>query len=161
MEKIFQQLLELLWGAVPTALIVLLLYVFLRWAFWAPLERVLAQRQAATEGARKEAEEILARAQEKLRQYEETLRQARADVYRQLEASRRLALEERSQVLGQTRQRAADMLRQAKLEIARDVAQAKKELEAESQSLAEVITRSLLAPVRAARAGARSGGNRP
>lgn len=146
MEKIVQQLLGLLGQAVWTTAIVLFLFFFLRWAFWRPFERVLAERQASTEGARREAEQILGQTDEKLRQYEEALRQARAEIYREQEASRRAALEERSQILRDTRQRATDMLGQAKLDIARDVEQAKKELDAESQRLAEEIARALLAP---------------
>lgn len=157
MERIGQQLLELFLGALPTTIIVFLLFFFLRWAFWRPLERVLAERAAATEGARREAEETLSSAEEKLRQYEETLRQARAQVYREQEANRRQALDERARVLRETRENAAQMLRQAKREIARDVEQAKKELEAESQRLAEQITDTLLTPPASVR-GRRPGG---
>src|SRR3989338_2376867 len=96
---ILHQLQGLLWGALPTTLIVLLFFFFLRWAFWKPLERVLAERQAATEGARKEAGERLGKASEKLRQYEESLRQARAEIYRQQEAARHQALDERARIL--------------------------------------------------------------
>lgn len=161
MEKILLQLRDLLVGALPTAVIVFFLYFFLRWAFWQPLTRVLAERQAATEGTRREAEELLSRANEKLRQYEEALRQTRAETYQQQEASRRLALEERSQILRDTRARAQELVRQAKLDIAGDVAQAKKGLEAESERLAEEITRALLAPARPAGMPARNrGGSR-
>jgi len=87
MDQILQQLLDLLlplfWGALPTVLVVFFLFFFLRWAFWRPFERVLAERQAATEGARKYAETILSTASEKLHQYEEALRQARAEIYRE------------------------------------------------------------------------------
>ena len=155
---ILRQLQGLLWGALPTTLIVLLFFFFLRWAFWKPLERVLAERQAATEGARKEAGELLGQANEKLRQYEESLRQARAEIYRQQEGARRQALDERARILRDTREKAGVMLRQAKLEIAGDVAQAKKDLEGESRRLAEEITRTLLEPARPA--GGPTGGGR-
>ncbi|MEE8201787.1 MAG: ATP synthase F0 subunit B [Candidatus Acidoferrales bacterium] len=153
MERIAQQLLELLWGALPTAVIVFLFFFFLRWAFWRPLERVLAQRQAATEGARREADQLLSQVDEKLRQYEEALRQARGEVYHQQEAARQQALDERNRILRETREKANQMIRQAKLEIIDDVAQARKELEAESRRLADQITRTLLQPARAGRSG--------
>ncbi len=149
---ILRQLQGLLWGALPTTLIVLLFFFFLRWAFWKPLERVLAERQAATEGARQEAGQLLAQANEKLRQYEESLRHARAEIYRQQEATRRLALDERSRILRETREKAGQMVREAKLEIAGDVAQAKKDLDAETRRLAEEITRTLLEPTGGGRA---------
>ena len=135
-----QQLLDLFLGALPTVIIVFFLFFFLRWAFWGPLERALAERQAATEGARKQAEQVIAKANEKMRQYEDALRQARAEVYRQQ------AVEERTDMVREARERANDSIRQAKLEIARDVDEAKKALEAESERLAEEIARSLLAP---------------
>lgn len=149
---ILRQLQGLLWGALPTTLIVLLFFFFLRWAFWKPLERVLAERQAATEGARKEAGELLGQANEKLRQYEESLRQARAEIYRQQEGTRRQALDERARILRDTREKAGQMVQQAKLEIAGDVAQAKKDLDAETRRLAEEITRTLLEPTGGGRA---------
>lgn len=151
MDGIGGQLLDLLWQALPTTLIVFFLFFFLRWAFWRPLERVLAERDQATEGARRDAASAAAAAEEKLHEYEEALRRARADIYREQESNRQLALEERSHLLGGARQQAADLIRQAKLEIARDVEQAKKELETESGRLAEQITRSLLAPAGAPR----------
>jgi F-type H+-transporting ATPase subunit b len=149
---ILRQLQGLLWGALPTTVIVLLFFFFLRWAFWRPLERVLAERRAATEGAQKEAGELVAQANDKLRQYEESLRQARAEIYRQQEAARRQALEERARILRETRAEAGERLRQAKLEIAGDVARAKKDLDAESRRLAEEITRTLLEPTGGGRA---------
>lgn len=151
---ILHQLEGLLWGALPTTVIVLLFFLFLRWAFWKPLERVLAERQASTEGARQEAGELLAQANDKLRQYEESLRQARAEIYRQQEGARRQVLDERARLLRETREQAAQMTKQAKLDIAEDVARAKKDLDAESRRLAEDITRTLLEP--AGRGGARA-----
>ncbi|MFQ5778698.1 MAG: ATP synthase F0 subunit B [Terriglobia bacterium] len=146
METLLPQLADLLWGALPTAVIVLLLFLFLRWAFWRPFEAVLARRQAATEGTRRDAEDILNRAQEKLGRYEEAVRNARAEIYREQESRRQRALEERNRILGDARQQAAETLRQAKLEIVRDVEQAKQALAAETERLAEQVTRALLPP---------------
>ncbi len=150
MEQILQQLKDLLvplfLQALPTTVLVFLLFFFLRAAFWKPFEQVLAQRQAATAGARKEAERLLTAAEEKLREYEESLRHARAEIYREQQAHRQAALQERSQLLEQARQQAAENLRRAKGEIARAVESAKKDLESESQRLGEEIARALLAP---------------
>ena len=158
MDKIVHQLQELLLGAVPTAVIVFLLFLFLRWSFWRPLERVLAARQKATEGARRDAELALSRAHEKVQQYEEALRQARAEIYREQEARRQEALEERTRLVRETRQRASDAVKQAKLDLARDAELARKDLEAETQRLADQIARSLLGPARPAGGPARLGG---
>jgi len=68
------------------------------------------------------------------------------------------ALDERARILRDTREKAGEMVRQAKLEIAGDVAEAKKDLEGESRRLAEEITRTLLEPARPA--GGPTGGGR-
>jgi F-type H+-transporting ATPase subunit b len=141
-----EKLLPLFVGAVPTVLIVFFMFFFLRWAFWRPFERVLAERQARTEGTRKEAESLLAAANQKLHEYEESLRHARAEIFREQAASRQEALEQRNQALRQAREQAGEMIRQAKLDIARDAEEAKKSLDAESQRLADEIARSLLRP---------------
>ena len=51
MEKLLPQLGEMLLGALPTVLIVFALYFFLRWSFFTPLERVLAERERLTAGS--------------------------------------------------------------------------------------------------------------
>jgi F-type H+-transporting ATPase subunit b len=142
--EIFTQLGDLFLGAAPTILILFFLFFFLRWSLWKPLERALAERHATTEGARQQAEKLLTTANEKMRQYEDALRQARTEIYQQQEVGRQQALEERGRLVQDARQRAQESIRQAKLEIARDVDQAKKHLEGESQRLAEEISRTLL-----------------
>ena len=54
--EIFHQLGELFLNAVPTVVIVLLFYVFMRWAFFTPILKAMAERRAHIEGARAEAE---------------------------------------------------------------------------------------------------------
>ncbi len=54
--EVLRQLGDLFVQAIPTAIIVFLFYLFLQWAFFKPIERVMAERQARTEGARAEAE---------------------------------------------------------------------------------------------------------
>jgi F-type H+-transporting ATPase subunit b len=142
--EIFTQLGDLFLGAAPTILILFFLFFFLRWSLWKPLERALAERHATTEGARQQAEKLLTTANEKMRQYEDALRQARTEIYQQQEVGRQQALEERGRLVQDARQRAQESIRQAKIEIASDVDQAKKHLEAGSQRLAEEISRTLL-----------------
>src|SRR3970282_1746235 len=98
---LLQQLGDLFLAAVPTAILVFLFYFFLRWSFFGPLLKVLAERQARIEGSRKEAESLAAAAQEKQRAYREALRKARAEVFAEQESARRLVLEERGQLIRQ------------------------------------------------------------
>ena len=146
MEQIGHQLAELVWGALPTAIIVFFFILFMRWSFWTPFQRVLEQREAATSGARKEAGEMLARADEKVRGYEETLRQVRAEIYHEQEAARREALDERGHALTEAREKASQIIQHARAEIAADVETAQKDLDTQAKKLAEEITQSLLSP---------------
>jgi len=54
--EILNQLGDLFLAAVPTVILVFLFYVFLRWSFFAPIERVLSERHKRAAGARQEAE---------------------------------------------------------------------------------------------------------
>src|SRR5580693_1461018 len=101
MEQIANQLGELFLEAVPTVIIVFLFYLFLRWSFFGPIQKVLAQRKAGIEGARREAEGFRAQALEKLRADQEALRQARATIFSEQEAARRIALDARGAAIQQ------------------------------------------------------------
>ena len=95
MQEIVHQLGELFLQAVPTVLIVLVFYLILRSLFFKPL-LVMAEREARTAGARKAAEAAQAAAAEKIKQYQEALKQARAKVYAEQEAARKKLLDERA-----------------------------------------------------------------
>ena len=50
MQVIGRQLAQLFLAAAPTAIIVFLYYLFLRWSFFGPIERILAERRARIDG---------------------------------------------------------------------------------------------------------------
>jgi F-type H+-transporting ATPase subunit b len=91
--EILRQLEELFLAATPTAIVVFLFYLFLRATFFRPLDRVLAERRARTEGAKREAEMAEAAAQEKNRAHQEALKKVREELYAEQEAARRAVLE--------------------------------------------------------------------
>ena len=70
MEETLRALGEILLKAVPTFVLVFLLYLYLSRMFFRPLEEVLKKRYEATEGARKLADESLAKAAAKTAEYE-------------------------------------------------------------------------------------------
>lgn len=144
MQEIAHQLGELFLQAVPTVLIVFLFYLILRSVFFAPLMRVMAERDARTAGAQKDAETAQAAAQERIRQYQEALKQARAQVYAEQDAARRKLLDERSAQLKVARSLAAEEVRRAKERIAGELAAARRDVEAASGQLAAEIARRIL-----------------
>ena len=148
---LLHQLGELFLAAVPTAIVVFLFYLFLRWSFFRPLQQVLAERRARIEGARKDAESLRAAAQEKQRAHREALRKARAEVFAEQEATRWVALEERSKVIQQARSRATDEVQAGKARLGEEIGAAQKALETSGQQLAEEVARAILEPAGGAR----------
>src|SRR6267378_561097 len=107
MPAIVHQLGELFLQAVPTVLIILLFYFILRPLFFKPLLQVMAERDSRTVGAQKAAEAAQAAAAEKVKQYQEALKQARGQVYAEQEAARKKLLEERAAQVKDARTRAS------------------------------------------------------
>jgi len=146
--EILKQLGDLFLAAVPTAVFVFLFYLFLRWSFFGPIERVVRERGRRIEGARREAEELRKTAQEKSYAYQDALRKARAELFREQEAARRAALDERGASIRQARQRANEEIQAAKRRIHAEVEVARAELDTSTTELAEKIARAILEPQR-------------
>jgi F-type H+-transporting ATPase subunit b len=146
MPSIGHQLGELFLGAAPTVLIILLFYFILRTLFFDPLLKVMAERDTRTVGAQKAAEAAQGAAAEKVKQYQEALKQARGQVYAEQEAARKKLLDERAAQLKDARSKAFDEVGAAKQRVAKELASAGRELEASVDQLSAEITRRILAP---------------
>jgi F0F1-type ATP synthase membrane subunit b/b' len=132
-------------AAVPTVIIVFLFYLFMRWSFFKPMERVLSERHKRAEGAKIEAEASRVAAHEKQRIYNEALKKARAEIFAEQESQRRRTLEERQGTINAARATAQTALQEAKKGIAEDVKAARAELERSSGALANDIAEAILA----------------
>jgi len=144
MSEIVHQLGELFLGAVPTVLIVLVFYLVFRSVFFKPLLAVMAEREARTAGAQKAAEAAQAAAAEKVRQYQEALKQARAQVYAEQEAARKKALDERAAMLQEARAKAGNEVAGEKSRIERELAGARRDVESTIGQLAVEIARRVM-----------------
>ena len=144
MEQTLRALGEILLKAVPTFVLVLLLYVYLTRMFFRPLEKVLKRRYEATEGARKLADESLAKAAARTEEYEAALRAARGEVYQELSRLRRELQGERASAMEQVRSETEVQIGQAKAELELEVTQLKKNLAGESDALAAQIANAVL-----------------
>jgi F-type H+-transporting ATPase subunit b len=144
MEDTLRALGGLLLKAVPTFVLVILLNFYLKAVFFKPLEKVLRRRYEATEGARKLAGESLERAAAKTAEYEAAMRAARGEVYQAQEQLHKQLQEREAAGVASARQRADEAVREAKAQLAGDVAQAKADLDRDSDALAEQIAESIL-----------------
>jgi F-type H+-transporting ATPase subunit b len=144
MPSLVHQIGELFLRAVPVALIVLIFYFILRSLFFKPILAVMAEREARTLGAQKSAEAAQAAAAEKLRQYEEALRHAKAKVYAEQEAERKKLLDERAAVLKDARSKASAEVGKGKERVAGELEAAKEDIERTASQLAAEIARKAL-----------------
>jgi len=144
MEDTLRALGGLLLQAIPTFLIVVLLYFYLKRMYFRPMERVLAARYEATEGARKLAEESLAKASRKSAEYDAALRAARAEIYREQEAFRQTLRQEQAQAVEAAHQRATTVVKEAGLQLDAELAAARESLRQEAGALADRIVESIL-----------------
>lgn len=144
MDATIRALGDLIIQALPTFLIVVILHFYLKYMFFKPLARVLAERNEATEGARHKATAALEMADAKAAQYEEQIRSARNEIYREQEEQRRQWREQQSGQIADARKRSEALVGEARAQLAAEAAQARQSLATETQLLAERITRSIL-----------------
>ena len=144
MDAILASLGELVLRAVPTLLLVVFLHFYLKYVFFAPLDKVLEARSQATGGARSAAQASLEKASRKAAEYEAAIRAARSEVYKEQEESRRLLRQRQAAALDESRRNASEMVKQARVQLADEVAGAKAVLAGESDRLASAIAQSIL-----------------
>ncbi len=143
--EIVNQLGQLFLSAVPTVIIVFLFYLFMRWSFFAPMDRVLSERRKRAEGARVEAEASRVAVREKLQTYNETLKKARTEIFTEQESQRRRTVDQRQATINAARATAQTALQEAKKSLAAEVQAARTELEQSSGTLADQIAEAVLA----------------
>ena len=151
MDQTLNQLGELLLGAVPTVILLAILYALYGSIVHKPLVRVLEERRSKTEGAIERSRADISAAEARTGEYEQRLREARASVFRAQEARRKAALDRRNQALNEARAKAQAQVATAKKDIEADRVTAQSGLEKESGALAEEIVRRVLSPARAQR----------
>src|SRR5215813_7258199 len=152
MDPLLKQVVDLLLGAVPTAVIFLLLVFLYRTLVGNPLRRTLDERRKRTEGAILKARADIGAAEGKTQEYEQRLREARLAVFKAQEARRQAAQKARAAALAKARERAQQQINEARAAIDRDMAEARQSLQAESDALASEIIRTILKPAEMASA---------
>ena len=141
---ILHQLGELFLEAVPTVIIVFLFYLFMRWAFFTPIQKAMDERTARTEGARAEAARAEAEAKKEQDAYNDAVRKARGEIFAEQEAARQAVLDERQRLLKAMRSRAQEDVTAAKKKIDAEREAALAELEQTVPALAGEIAQMIL-----------------
>jgi F-type H+-transporting ATPase subunit b len=144
MEQTIQALGGLMPKAVPTILILILLFWYFRAMLFGPLGRILKEREELTEGARRAAEKSLKLAEDKQAEFERKFAEARAEVYKLQEETRRSWIEEQAGQVADAKKRSEAAVKQAKDQIAAEAATARANLTDSSAGLAQEIVAMIL-----------------
>ena len=144
MEETLRQLGELLLGAIPTIIFMVLLWRVYTVLVYRPLTKVLAERRSKTEGAVEKARADIAAAEARTAEYEQRLREARLVVFKAQEARRQQAMQARAAAVAEARAKAQAQVEQARTAFEKDKVAAQERLQVESSRLASEIIRVVL-----------------
>ena len=125
------------------AIIITMVFALNRLLF-RPVNRILDERERRTRGRSGEAHEIIRRVKESLLQYENSLRQARAESYRLLEQQQSEASGERQRKVVVVRKELEEEIEERKREIQAQVDDARVALEGEARRAAASISSQVL-----------------
>ena len=145
MDAILRQIGELLINSIPTIISMLVVWTGYRFLVHGKLKQVLEQRHALTEGAVEHAQKEIAAAEARTAEYEQRVREARAQIYQQQQAFRQRVLDQRSSALAEARRQAGEMVKSARASVEKDVLAAKAALEQQANALADKVIDRVLA----------------
>jgi F-type H+-transporting ATPase subunit b len=131
--------------SIPTVVLLLFLYFYLKSMLFGPLTRVLKQREELTAGTRHAAQKSLKDAERKVSEYEAKMREARAEVYREQEETRKKWLADQGSQVDGARERTGQTVREAKEQMTGEITAARQALAESAGVLADQIATTMLA----------------
>ncbi|MBY0507365.1 MAG: hypothetical protein K2X03_25850 [Bryobacteraceae bacterium] len=144
MDQMLSDVGAILLRAIPTFILVIFLFFYLKSMFFGPLEKVLAERRARTDGARKQARHSIEAAEQKVAQYDAQLRTARTELFAKIEAERKQWADAQAAQVAAAREKSLAQVKAARAQIAQDAAAAQATLAAQAEELASRITVTVL-----------------
>jgi len=131
-------------GAIPTALLFIVLVIAYQILVQGPLSATLEERRRRTDGAVDEANKAIALAEAKAAEYAEKLRQARAEVYKSRELRIKQWNAERDAALDTARKAAKERVHAARVSLEAEAAGARQTIQASAGDLAGQVIRAVL-----------------
>jgi len=135
---------QLLLGAVPTAVLFILLVICYQILVQKPLTRTLNERRARTEGAVEDAHRAIAQAEARAADYATKLRQARAEIFKIREQRIKQWNAERDAALDEARKAAGQRVNRAKAELEAEAGNARQAIQGSASDLARQVVRAVL-----------------
>lgn len=144
MQVIIQQVVALLVGSIPTALLFIVLVLAYQFLVQGPLTATLRKRRALTEGAMEEAQKAVAQAEAKTAEYAEKLRLARAEAHKVREQRMKQWQAERDAALDTARKAASQRVHQATAALEAEATAARQAIQAAAAELGKQAMRAVL-----------------
>lgn len=123
---------------------VLLLTVIVDRLLLRPLQRVITARAEAVRSAKELAERSATQARAAATEFEQKTAAARADVYRQMDEMRRVALNERAETMSRTRSEAEAEVAAASQRLQSETEEARRKLQADADALGGIVAERIL-----------------
>jgi F-type H+-transporting ATPase subunit b len=146
MQETLRQIGELLLNSIPTILSLLVVWMAYLFLVHKPLHQALAKRHALTEGAVEQARKEIAGAEARTAEYEQKVREARAQIFKTQESYRKHVMEERANALAEARKQADQMVKSARQTVLQEVEAAKAGLDKQADALADQVIQTVLRP---------------
>ena len=124
--------------------LVVVMVVVLNRTLLRPVNRILSEREKQITGRLREAEAMAAESQEKLKKYNDTLREARASGYKLLEKERAESLKQKEQQLKQYRDEMSREVATQVDQIRKQEQVVKGELEGQAATIGSLISSQIL-----------------
>lgn len=132
-------------GTLLLHLVVIFVMVFiLNHTLLKPINRILAEREKQIGGRLNEAQMLSAEAEEKTRQYQSALREARSDGYRLLEKERAAGLKQKDEKVRQYREQLSQTVAKELESIQKQQEKVRAELEQQADSMGVLISSQIL-----------------
>lgn len=123
---------------------VVVMVVVLNRTLLKPINQILAEREKQITGRLQEAEALAAESEEKLKTYNDTLREARTTGYKLLEKERAESLKEKEQKLRQSRDQLSNEVATQVEQIRRQEQSVKSELDGQAATIGNLISSQIL-----------------
>lgn len=146
MNDLLGQLGNLFLGAIPTGVLLGLVWLGYRVIVHGKLVGVLSERRERTEGAVEKARAAMAAVEARSTEYEQRIQDTKLAIYKAQELRRRKLLEARVAQLAEARKAAGTHVQSGRQAIDADVKRAKAGLETQVNSLVSQIVRAVLKP---------------
>jgi F-type H+-transporting ATPase subunit b len=132
------------YSVIPAILIFLTLIFALNYLLFKPIQRIQAERESRSSGLIAQSRRELETQQKLFREYEEKIKDARAEGYRIQDQWRTEAMKQRSGALEEARRGAEQMMEQSKASIGAELQAAKTQMAGEAQEIARGIAATIL-----------------